>query len=117
MTARRASAQTGKEPVRWLFGDQLGPHFLDSDDQRVLLIESRKVFARRRFHRQKALGDRCEYRAAATYSEVLRDRPSGAELTVCHPTSYAARDLVERSPGVRLLPARGFATSMAEFAD
>jgi deoxyribodipyrimidine photolyase-related protein len=79
MTARRASAQTGAEPVRWLFGDQLGPHFLDSDDQRVLLIESRKVFARRRFHRQKAhlvlsamrhraaeLGDRCEYRAAAT---------------------------------------------------
>jgi deoxyribodipyrimidine photolyase-related protein len=130
MTGRRASGQAGSEPVRWLFGDQLGPHFLDSDDQRVLLIESRKVFARRRFHRQKAhlvlsamrhraaeLGDRCEYRTAATYSEVLRDRPAGAELTVCHPTSYAARDLVERTPGVRLLPARGFATSMAEFAD
>ena len=107
MTGRRASGQAGSEPVRWLFGDQLGPHFLDSDDQRVLLIESRKVFARRRFHRQKAhlvlsamrhraaeLGDRCEYRTAATYSEVLRDRPAGAELSVCHPTSYAARDLV-----------------------
>jgi len=61
--------------VRWLFGDQLGPHFLDSSEQRVLLIESRRVFARSRFHRQKAhlvlsamrhraveLGDRCEYR-------------------------------------------------------
>ena len=45
----------GAEPVAgsWLFGDQLGEHFLDSPDQRVLLIESRKVFARRRFHRQE----------------------------------------------------------------
>lgn len=39
---------------RWLFGDQLGPHFLDTDDQPVLLAESRRAFARRRFHRQKA---------------------------------------------------------------
>ncbi|MGC4938145.1 cryptochrome/photolyase family protein [Kribbella sp. DT2] len=39
---------------RWLFADQLGPHFVDSRDQPVLLIESRAVFARRRFHRQKA---------------------------------------------------------------
>ncbi len=57
-----------------LFGDQLGPHFLDGDEQRVLLVESRSVFRRRRFHRQKAhlvlsamrhraaeLGDRCDY--------------------------------------------------------
>ena len=27
---------------RWLFGDQLGPHFLDDDDQPVLLVESRR---------------------------------------------------------------------------
>ncbi len=39
---------------RWLFGDQLGPHFLDSAAQPVLLIESSQVFRRRAFHRQKA---------------------------------------------------------------
>ena len=59
---------------RWLFGDQLGGHFLDDPDQPVLMVEARSVFARRRFHRQKAhlvlsamrhraaeLGDRCQY--------------------------------------------------------
>jgi len=116
----------GDGTVRWLFGDQLGPHFLDGADQRVLLVESRKVFARRRFHRQKAhlvlsamrhraieLGDRCEYRKASTYRDAVR----GLTLSVCHPTSFAARDLVARLPRVDLLPARGFATSMADFAD
>ena len=38
---------------RWLFADQLGPHFLDGDDQPVLLVEARSVLRRRRFHRQK----------------------------------------------------------------
>ena len=65
--------------LRWLFGDQLGPHFLDAADQPVLLVESKRVFARRRFHRQKAhlvlsamrhraaeLGDRCRYVRADT---------------------------------------------------
>ena len=112
--------------VRWLFGDQLGPHFLDSSEQRVLLIESRRVFARRRFHRQKAhlvlsamrhraveLGDRCEYRKADTYTEVVQ----GRNLTVCHPTSHAALGLVTGLPDVEVLPARGFATSMNDFAD
>jgi deoxyribodipyrimidine photolyase-related protein len=40
--------------VRWLFADQLGPHFLDAPDQPVLLVESKAVFRRRAFHRQKA---------------------------------------------------------------
>jgi deoxyribodipyrimidine photolyase-related protein len=71
---------------RWLFGDQLGPYFLDSSIQKVLLIESQRVFRRRRFHRQKAhlilsamrhraveLGEsQCDYRQADTYGEVLR---------------------------------------------
>ena len=59
---------------RWLFGDQLGPHFLDDTDVDVLLIESTAVLRRRSFHRQKAhlvlsamrhraaeLGERCTY--------------------------------------------------------
>ena len=112
--------------VRWIFGDQLGPHFLDSDDQPVLLIESRRAFGRTAFHRQKAhlvlsamrhraaeLGDQCEYHAADTYAEVVR----GRNLSACHPTSYPARDLLRRLPEVEVLAARGFATSMAEFAD
>lgn len=44
----------GGVTTRWLFGDHLGPHFLDSADQPVLMIEARGVFARRRFHRSKA---------------------------------------------------------------
>ena len=110
---------------RWIFGDQLGPHFLDWDDQPVLLVESRKVFVRKRFHRQKAhlvlsamrhraveLGDRCDYRTGDTYGEHV----GGSELSVCHPTSFAARDFVERLPSVAVMPARGFATPMDEFA-
>ena len=90
---------------RWLFGDQLGPHFLDDDNQQVLLVESRRVFARRRFHRQKAhlvlsamrhraaeLGDRCTY----VRSEHLPRGPAGVDepLDVVQPTSWAALHLV-----------------------
>ena len=69
---------------RWLFGDQLGPVFLDTPDQPVLLVESKAVFRRRRFHRAKAhlllsamrhraaeLGEQCVYVQAETYGEAL----------------------------------------------
>lgn len=108
---------------RWLFGDQLGPHFLDDQNQSALIIESRGVFRRRRFHRQKAhlvlsamrhraaeLGDRCEYVVSDRYRPAAR-----GPLTVCHPTSRAALALVRSMPEVEVLPARGFATSMDEF--
>lgn len=74
----------------WLFGDQLGPHFLDPrrdgpDAQApVVMIEARSVLRRRRFHRAKAhlilsamrhraaeLGDRVTYVRAETYAEGL----------------------------------------------
>ncbi|ADB33018.1 deoxyribodipyrimidine photolyase-related protein [Kribbella flavida DSM 17836] len=113
---------------RWTFGDQLGPHFLDGDDQPVLMIESRRVFARRRFHRQKAhlvlsamrhraaeLGDQVRYLRAETYREALAQ--VSEPLTVCRPTSYAADRFVRRLPQVEVLPARGFVTSQAEFAE
>ncbi|WP_375490666.1 cryptochrome/photolyase family protein [uncultured Jatrophihabitans sp.] len=111
---------------RWIFGDQLGPHFTDDADQPVLLVESRAVFRRRRFHRQKAhlilsamrhraaeLGERCRYVESDTYAEVVdhtRDR-----LSVCHPTSHTALDFVRGRERVELLDARGYATSMADF--
>lgn len=110
---------------RWLFGDQLGPHFLDDRDQPVVMVESRAVFRRRRFHRQKAhlvlsamrhraaeLGDRCTYvRSDAGYRDALPPGP----LTVCHPTSRPALRLVQSLPDVEVLPARGYATSIDDF--
>ncbi|WP_034509357.1 cryptochrome/photolyase family protein [Blastococcus sp. URHD0036] len=112
---------------RWCFADQLGPHFLDAPDQPVLLIESRAVFARRRFHRQKAhlvlsalrhraaeLGDRGQHHRVTTYAEAL-DRV-GEPLSVCAPTTWSSRDYVLRRPGLQVLAARGFVATQAEFA-
>ncbi len=114
---------------RWLFGDQLGPAFLDAPDQPVLMIEAHAVLRRRPFHRQKAhlvlsamrhraaeLGDRCTYLVTETYREGLAqvDEP----LSVCQPTSWNAVHLVDRLAGERdleRLPARGYATPRADF--
>ncbi|MGW5303059.1 cryptochrome/photolyase family protein [Streptomyces griseoluteus] len=111
----------------WLFGDQLGPHFLTSGpdgpahDAPVVLIEARSVFRRRRFHRAKAhlilsamrhraaeLGDRALYVRAETYREGLREAVGAGRVTVHHPTSRAALGLVRSLERVRVLPARGF---------
>ena len=110
---------------RWLFGDQLGPHFLDGGRQKVLLIESKRVFARRTFHRQKAhlirsamrhraaeLGDRVEYVRAPRFRDAL----VGRDLEVIDPPSYRARRLV-RELGAEVLPSRGFVSSEAEFQE
>jgi deoxyribodipyrimidine photolyase-related protein len=107
--------------TRWVFADQLGPHFLDSPGQPVLLVESKAVFRRRAFHRQKAhlilsalrhraQDDRVRLVRAETYREAVT-----GPVTVCHPTSRKARDLVGRLPGVRMLPPRGFVTEPADF--
>ncbi|MET0425642.1 MAG: cryptochrome/photolyase family protein [Actinoplanes sp.] len=106
--------------TRWLFADQLGPHFVDEDGP-VLLVESKAVFRRRAFHRQKAhlVLSALRHRAqdenvrlvrAETYAEAVTE-----PVTVCHPTSRAARDLVHRLPDVEVLPPRGFVTAPADF--
>ena len=114
---------------RWCFADQLGPHFLDAPDQPVLLIESRAVFERRRFHRRKAhlvlsalrhraaeLGDQCTLLRTRTYREALAavtDR-----ISVCQPTSWAADRFVRSAApefDIEVLPARGFCTSREDF--
>ncbi|MET8948493.1 cryptochrome/photolyase family protein [Streptomyces sp. NPDC004542] len=111
----------------WLFGDQLGPHFLapgDGGPERgapLVMIEARSVFRRRRFHRAKAhlvlsamrhraaeLGDRVRYVRAETYREGLAEALRGGPATVCHPTSHAALRFVRSLDGVSVLPARGF---------
>jgi deoxyribodipyrimidine photolyase-related protein len=121
---------------RWLFADQLGPHFLgdashpgDDGRQGVVLVESRRAFARRRYHRAKAhivlsalrhraaeLGDRCEYVVA----DGFRDAIAGVHgaLTVVAPTSWGARSMVDemsRTRDIEVLPARGFVTSQSDF--
>ncbi len=119
--------------IRWLFGDQLGPHFADdhaSGDGGFLMVESQRVFGRRRYHRAKAhlmlsamrhraaeLGDRVTYVSAPTYAEAVRGL--GSPLQVIQPTSYAAVGLVQRLSKeleIERLPARGFLTSRPDFA-
>ena len=119
----------------WLFGDQLGPHFVDPArggshrDAPLVMIESRGVFRRRRFHRAKAhlilsamrhrhaeLGERCRYVKAATYRAGLAEVDEA--LSVVQPTSWSALRFVDRIATEReleRLPARGFATSRSDF--
>ncbi|MFE1907972.1 cryptochrome/photolyase family protein [Streptomyces gardneri] len=120
--------------THWLFGDQLGPAFLSRlagvpRDAPVVIIESRAVFRRRRFHRAKAhlvlsamrhraaeLGDRVTYVRANTYREGLRRAVGDRPVTVHHPTSRAALALVRSLDGVTVLPARGFIVRHEDFA-
>ncbi len=98
---------------------------MDDDEQQVLIVESRRVFARHRFHRAKAhlvlsamrhraaeLGQRCDYVATSRYGDVVSQ---AGGLTVCQPTSYAADRFVHSLDNVAILPARGFATSRVDF--
>ncbi|MDG6103850.1 cryptochrome/photolyase family protein [Dactylosporangium aurantiacum] len=111
---------------RWLFADQLGPHFLDDGRQPVLLVEARSVFRRRAFHRQKAhlvlsalrhraaeLAGQAAFVQAETYGAALRG--TADRLDVCHPTSRPARELLRRHPAIDVLPPRGFTTRPEEF--
>jgi deoxyribodipyrimidine photolyase-related protein len=116
--ADEAPRMTGGPARRWLFAGQLGPHFLDGPDQPVLLVESRAAFARRPLHRRRAhlllsalrhraaeLGDQALFIRADTYEQARAT--AGGELTVCAPTTWAARSLAARLPGVTVLPTRG----------
>ncbi|MEU8140052.1 cryptochrome/photolyase family protein [Streptodolium elevatio] len=113
--------------AHWLFGDQLGPHFVapgdggPHKDAPVVMIEARSVFRRRTFHRAKAhlilsamrrraaeLGDRVTYVRADTYRDGLDRAVGKAKVTVHHPTSHAAMRFVRSLDQVTVLPARGF---------
>ena len=111
--------------MRLLFADQLGPHFVDDYDGPLLLIESRTVLRRRRFHRAKAhlvlsalrhraaeLGDRAVFIQADTYAQALAQ--VSQPVHVIHPTSRAALQFVH-AQGLEVLPARGFATTGEQF--
>ncbi|MDO9377431.1 MAG: cryptochrome/photolyase family protein [Nocardioidaceae bacterium] len=90
---------------RWLFADQLGPHFT-ADRRPVLLVESRAVLGRRVYHRQKLhltlsalrhraaeLGDGAVFLQTGTYREALAEL--GETVDVFEPTSWRAQQLVE----------------------
>ncbi len=116
--------------ARWLFADQLGPHF-DPGDGRVLLVESRRALSRRIYHRQKLhlILSALRHRAAelagsvtflqtASYGEALA--AFGEPARVYEPTSFAAerfvRRLAERGlvDGVDVTP--GFTLPRNDFA-
>ncbi|MEH0985829.1 cryptochrome/photolyase family protein [Micromonospora sp. CPCC 205556] len=112
---------------RWLLADQLGPHFLDDDDQAVLLVEAAQPFRRRALHRQKAhlilsalrhraaeLGDRAVLLRTDTFREALD--AVGEPVEVCHPTTRSALRFVNSDERVTVLPPRGFLTDRADFA-
>jgi deoxyribodipyrimidine photolyase-related protein len=115
-----------------LFADQLGPHFTDDvdADEPVLLVESRRAFARRRVHRQKAhlllsalrhraaeLGDRAVHVRASTYAEALALADVDPRtITVVDPTSDAARRWV-RAQGMSVRAARGFTMPENDFVE
>ncbi len=111
---------------RWLFADQLGPHHLDAPDQPVLLVESRAVLRRRRFHRAKAhlllsalrhlareLGEQAVFLQVDSYDDALEQLTE--PLDVVQPTSWAA-DRFVRARRLPVRPPRGFATTREEFA-
>ncbi len=109
---------------RWLFADQLGPHFVDG--KTTYLVESRTALARHPIHRQKAhlLLSAMRHRAIEpntiliqtdTFANARSEMPD--DLEVIDPTSYAARDLVGAMPNLTVLPSRGFLTTTSQFAE
>ena len=115
---------------RWLFADQLGPHF-DVGRGGVLLVESRRALGRRPFHRQKLhlvlsalrhraaeLGDSATLLRSDTYTDALREL--GEPVRVHEPTSYAAERLVRRLLASGIVesvdPTPGYSLSRKDFA-
>lgn len=112
--------------TRFLFADQLGPHF--DDGTPILLVESRSVFARRTYHRQKAhlILSALRHRAAEnperirlvhadTYGEAIGESDP-AQMEAIAATSRAARKLIASLGIGKVLPERGWFTTPEEFA-
>lgn len=110
---------------RFLFADQLGPHFDDGGD--IVLAESKAVFARRTYHRQKAHlilsalwhraeqePDRVALHRGDTYAQALQGCDTSSMEAIAA-TSRPARDLQQRLGFAQILPERGWFTSPSEF--
>ena len=111
--------------TRWLFADQLGPHFDDGGP--LLFIEAKSVFARRAYHRQKAHliltalhhrvvedPDRITFVQADTYRAGLAGLDPG-DLEAIAATSRPARKMVHDLGIGTVHPERGWFTTAQEF--
>lgn len=117
--------------THWLFGDQLGPWFLPSDGEPVIVIESLAALRRQRWHRQKLhlllsamrhrtaeLGDRAISIRATGYRAGLAETGiAPGEISVCEPSSHAAEAFVRTLGLASIEPHPGFATSRAGFEE
>ncbi len=130
--AHNGAVGDGGAARRWLFADQLGPHFSPAHSRGVLLVESRTALRRRTYHRQKlhlvlsALRHRARelfgsavFVRADTYRQALAQ--VGEPVEVCEPTSRAAEGLVSALAAdgavTRIVPTPGFTLSRSAFAD
>jgi len=113
--------------ARFLFADQLGPHFDDGGP--LVFVESRNVFAKRAYHRQKAhlVLSAQRHRAAEdpgrisliradTYRGGLDSMLAGQMDTIAA-TSRPARRLQSGLGFSRIHPERGWFTAREEFAE
>lgn len=107
----------------WILGDQLGPHF-DDESLSTVLIQSRSMFRRRRYHRQKAhllltamrmraREGRSTFIQAETFAEGLAQL--GTPVEVWHPHSRAAEAMARGLGAVIRAATPGFLTTWEEF--
>ena len=113
------------ERARFLFADQLGPHFDHGGS--LLFVESKDVFRRHRYHRQKAHlilsalwhrvqedPDRVQLVRADTYRAGLASTDT-AQMEAVAATSRPARRLQRDLGFAEILPERGWFTTADEF--
>ena len=112
---------------RFLFADQLGPHF--DDGLPIVLVESRAALGGRPLHRQKAhlLLSAMRHRAAEspgtvtlikadTFADALRDIPT-QDMDAVAATSRNGRAIIDRHGFREIHPERGWLTSPREFRE
>lgn len=113
-------------PARFLFADQLGPHF--DDGGAITLVEAKSVFQRRAYNRQKAhlVLSALRHRAAEDSGRITliragnyREGLSGLDVSAMDAvaaTSRPARALQASLGFGQVHPERGWFTGPAEFA-
>lgn len=111
-----------KPKIRILLPDQLGPHFVDDKNQKILLVVPHDLTFSRQLHVQKAVwwmsailhrvesaSEPIELIECEKLEDFVKDFNEPAE--VIGPTSYQARNLFGAKKNFVKLPSRGFVTS------
>ena len=115
-----------KPKVRILLPDQLGPHFVDDKNQKILLVVPYDLTFSRELHIQKAIwwmsailhridsaNEQIELIECDSLEKFVRTFDEPAE--VIGPTSYIARKLFGGKENFVRLPSRGFVTGETTF--